>query len=170
MKRRIVLLLCLAGCATLLSAQGTSKWVSMGSNRKLHYGTDARGNRIMDFSYAGYRGGGVRLPIAPVAATLRPSGGDDTASIQAAIDQVSSRAPDARGFRGAVLLLPGTYNVSATITIAASGVVLRGSGSGEHETVLQMTGPPFLLLRIAGAGSWQTVGGSAAMTDPYVPS
>jgi hypothetical protein len=89
-----------------LAAQGTSTWVSMGADRRLHYKTDSLGNRIMDFSQAGYGGGGVRLPVSPVAVTLAPSGGDDTPAIQAAIDQVSAMPPDARGFRGAVLLHP----------------------------------------------------------------
>ena len=34
------------------------------------------------------------------------------------------------GFRGAVLLGPGTFPCSGTLTIPASGVVLRGRGSG----------------------------------------
>ncbi|PYQ02997.1 MAG: hypothetical protein DMF83_22280, partial [Acidobacteria bacterium] len=86
---------------------------------------------------------------------------------------VSARTPDDKSFRGAVLLHSGTYNVSRTITIAASGVVLRGSGGndqGEAETVINMTGDPFLFLRIAGSGSWQTLGDPASMTEAYVPS
>ena len=42
-----------------------------------------------------------------------------------------------------------------------------GNGSGRADTVINM---PFLFLRISGAGSWQTVGTPAAMTDSYVPS
>jgi hypothetical protein len=159
--------------ASTLSAQGTSAWVFFGPDHRLQYATDAQGNRIMDFSSAGYEGGGVRPPVVPVAAHVRASGDDDTAAIQAAIDQVSALTPDDKGFRGAVLLHSGTYNVSRTITIAASGVVLRGSGGngqGQAETVINMTGDPFLFLRIAGSGSWQTLGSPASMTDRYVPS
>ena len=43
------------------SGEGGSKWVYVGADQR-HYGTDARGNRIMDFSHAGYNGGGVPLP------------------------------------------------------------------------------------------------------------
>jgi hypothetical protein len=43
----------------------------------------------MDFSHAGYKGGGVALPSARAARTLRPVAGDSTAQIQAAIDEVS---------------------------------------------------------------------------------
>jgi hypothetical protein len=154
-----------------LSAQGTSSWVFFGPDGRLQYATDAQGNRVMDYSYAGYHGGGVSIPAVPAQHTVSPSGGDDTAAIQAAVDTVSSLSMDANGFRGAVLLTPGTFNLSATLNITASGVVLRGSGSGSDGTVLNMTGDPFLLLKIAGTGSYQTAGNpSASIADSYVPS
>jgi hypothetical protein len=74
--------------------------------------------------------------------TVQPSGGaDDTAVIQAAIDAVSAM-PLEGGFRGTVLLEPGTFTCSNTIVIPASGVVLRGSGSGAGEkgTAIKMVG------------------------------
>jgi len=91
-----------------VAAQPRSKWVYLGDDRRLHYGTDARGNRIMDFSHAGFKGGGVALPTIRAARTVEPESGDGTARIQAAIDEVSRlpRQPD--GFRGAVLLMRGT--------------------------------------------------------------
>ncbi len=156
--------------ASALLAQGTSAWVFFGPDNRLQYATDAQGNQIMDFSYAGYKGGGVQLPFVPAAATVSPSGGDDTSTIQAAIDSVSQLSPDPNGFRGAVVLLAGTYNVSGTLTITTSGVVLQGSGSGPDGTIVNMTGDPHTFLEIHGSGSWQTVGRSAAMTDSYVPS
>jgi len=157
--------------ASTLSAQGTSSWVFFGPDGRLEYATDAQGNRIMDYSYAGYQGGGVSIPTLPVQQVVCPSGGDDSAAIQAAIDAVSNLSPDASGFRGAVLLTPGIFNLSSTLKIAASGVVLRGSGSGSDGTVLNMTGNPFLLLKIAGTGSYQTSGNpTASVTDSYVPS
>jgi len=57
----------------------------------------------MDFSHAGYMGGGGALPVIGVKKTLQPSGADDTASIQAALDEVAAM-PLEHGFRGAVLL------------------------------------------------------------------
>jgi hypothetical protein len=48
--------------AAALGAQGTSKWVYPGAKGRLQYSADARGTRIMDFSHAGYQGGGVRIP------------------------------------------------------------------------------------------------------------
>src|SRR5688500_11023438 len=81
-----------------------SEWVKRGPGRKLVYKTTATGDRIMDFSHAGYMGGGVAIPKVKVARTVKPSGGeDDVAAIQAAIDQVSA-LPLRGGFRGAVLL------------------------------------------------------------------
>ncbi len=37
----------------------------VGSGPELHYANTAKGDRICDFSYAGYRGGGVALPDVP---------------------------------------------------------------------------------------------------------
>jgi len=132
-------------------AQAPSQWVYYDANHHLQYQTDNQGNRILDFSFAGYQGGGVALPHPPVRATVLPSGGDDTANIQSAIDQVSQLNPDVRGFRGAVLLVPGNYTISTTLKINASGVLLRGSGS--KDTVITMAGAPFLGISIAGTGS-----------------
>src|SRR6516164_6285492 len=54
------------------AGQVTSSWVFVGSDGQLHYKTDSQGNRIMDFSWAGYKGGGVPLPSVPVQQTLSP--------------------------------------------------------------------------------------------------
>ena len=84
----------LVSAAAVLSAQATSKWVYPDANGRLVYTADARGNRIMDFSHAGYKGGGVRIPDVRVARTVKATAGDNTAQIQAAIDEVSKLAPD----------------------------------------------------------------------------
>lgn len=98
----------------------------------LVYHSDEEGNRIPDFSYAGYRGGGVELPDLPVRITLDPSSsGNDTEQIKQAIDEVGGMEMDENGHRGAVLLNPGTYYISERIVIGHSGVVLRGSGDDE---------------------------------------
>lgn len=115
-------------------AQTTSPLVRPAGNGKLEYTAYAnRGqtnavNRIPDFSYAGYRMGGVSLPEVPVALTLNPVQGDNRQQIQQAIDLVSALAPGEGGFRGAILLKPGLYSCSGPITIKTSGVVLRGEG------------------------------------------
>ena len=139
-------------------------------DHRLHYRADAQGNRILDFSYAGYKGGGVKLPIVRVVETIGPAPGDNTAQIQTAIDAVSKLAQDTDGLRGAVLLKPGSYDVAGTLKIGADGVVLRGSGSGEGGTIVRMTRTPHRLLDISGAGTWQVEGTPVAINGPYVPA
>jgi hypothetical protein len=162
--------LTLAVCLPRVSAaQSTSSWVFYDSHKKLQYATDSAGNRIIDYSWAGYGGGGVSLPHVAARVTVSPSGGDDTAAIQSAIDTVSARSLDRNGFRGAVRLAAGSFNISATLHITASGVVLAGSGSGANGTVLTMAGSPFTLLAVSGSGGY-TRGSSVSMTDSFVPS
>lgn len=117
-----------------------SQWVYPGPDGKLLYKTTPAGDRIMDFSSAGYMGGGVALPNVPVKRTVTPSGkADDTAVIQAAIDEVAA-IPLQGNFRGAVLLAPGTFICSNTIYVPTNGIVLRGSGSGEGGSTIKMYG------------------------------
>jgi len=154
-----------AACA--LSAQ--SLWVHFGPSGKLIYAQTPKGDRIPDFSYAGYEGGGVALPTVPEKRTVKPSGSDDTAAIQDAIDAVSA-LPLVHGFRGAVELAPGTFHCSQTISITASGVVLRGAGDGEKGTTIVMTGAPHLGLRIEGRLQQKEMGVETTITDAYVPA
>jgi imidazolonepropionase-like amidohydrolase len=151
-------------------AAATSNWVYPGPDGRLRYKTDARGNRIMDFSHAGYKGGGVVLPDVRVVRTLEPAPGDSTARIQAAIDEASRLPIDADGFRGAVLLQKGTYEVAAPLRIAVSGVVIRGTGPGEDGTIVRVSGSPHRVFDISGEGTWQPQGQPAAITDAYLPS
>ena len=85
-------------------------------------------NTVPDFSRAGYQGGGVAIPFVPAAVTVSNGPGDDTALIQNAIDQVSALPMGPNGFRGAVFLEAGEYEVGTTLNINASGVVIRGAG------------------------------------------
>jgi len=107
-----------------------------GTNGKLVYIADSLGNKIPDFSNAGYKGGGVAIPYVAIKETVWPVLGDNSANIQAAIDRVSAMTPDASGFRGAVLLKMGTYNLEKPIYIKASGIVLRGEGMSDIGTIL----------------------------------
>jgi hypothetical protein len=112
----------------------------LGANGALTYVPDYKGNRILDFSNSGYGGGGVQLPAVQARVAVEPGDGDDSARIQAAIDQVSALPQNADGIRGAVLLKRGRYEVGTTLAIRASGVVLRGEGQGEDGTILFATG------------------------------
>jgi hypothetical protein len=80
------------------------------------------------------------------------------------------------GLRGAVLLEPGSYTVSSSLTVTASGVVLRGSGSGTSpgsNTVITMTGAatPYPLIVLGTSGNDPSyVGSPTVITDTYVPA
>jgi len=144
--------------ATAQDLEPTASKVYPAPSGRLVYVPDDQGNVIHDASHAGYRGGGVAIPTVPVRETVWPVGGNNTEHIQAAIDQVSARPPDATGFRGAVLLRAGYYRLAAPLMIRASGVVLRGEGMGDTGTILIGTGTG----RTAGApGGGGRAGGPA---------
>ena len=147
-KRRacpIGLLFCLMCLSSSVQAQEwQSDIVYAGPDSRLVYVADEEGNRIPDFSHAGYRGGGVELPSIPVVHTISPVAGDATDHIQTAIDLVSAMPPDANGVRGALLLEAGVYEVSRMLRIRHSGIVLRGAGNGADSTsntIIKRVGP-----------------------------
>ena len=146
-----------------------SQWVYPNPQGKLVYKTTGNGDRIMDFSYAGYMGGGVAIPSIEIKRTISPSAGDNSNAIQNAIDEVS-KMPLINGFRGTVLLDPGTYDCEKTININASGVVLRGSGSGASGTIINMTGKPHLCIAVRGNVVSKTIGSGTSFADAYVPA
>ncbi|HTC76681.1 MAG TPA: hypothetical protein VK684_13960, partial [Edaphobacter sp.] len=107
----------------------------------------------IDFSFAGFQGGGHAIPDVPAKLSVRPSGGDDTALLQSAIDHVAALPVGPDGFRGAVLLRPGRFRVQGQLHLNASGVVLRGSGTGSNGTVIVATGNSRrTLLQVGGEG------------------
>jgi hypothetical protein len=164
---RLLSALTLALLAATLPAQ--SHWVYPGPHGKMVYTYTPKGDRIPDFSYAGYEGGGVALPNVPAKRTAAPSGSDDTTAIQAAIDAVSA-LPLVNGFRGAVELAPGDFHCAGPLVIATSGVVLRGAGNGKDGTTIEMTGSPHQALRIMGQLQQTSAGMSTFVTDAYVPA
>jgi hypothetical protein len=153
------------------SLPAVSTWVYPGFDGHLLYTPDDQADRIPDFSQVGYRGGLVPLPDVPVRVTVNPGPGDDGALIQAAIDQVSALPLDANGFRGAVLLTAGEYQIAGHLEIRASGVVLRGEGDSETGTALRATGTdPRTLVQVLGTGNRTLVAGTRHnLIDPYVP-
>jgi hypothetical protein len=153
----------------LAQSSAKSEWVYPDAKGKLVYKTLESGDKIMDFSYAGYMGGGVKIPTVDVKITLSPIAGDNSAAIQKAIDEVS-KMKLVNGFRGAVLLKPGVYDCEKTISINASGVVLRGSGSGEKGTVLNLTGKAHAAVIARGDVKSKTIGEATTIADRYVPS
>jgi hypothetical protein len=144
---------------------------------KLSYGTYAAQDEkdaihlLPDFSYAGYMGGGVPLPDVPGKVFLEPAQGDNSSAIQAAIDEVSLLEPDAAGFRGAVVLAAGTYEVGEPLKITTGGVVLRGAGQGIEGTVLvatKMSQHDLVLIQGVGQGLGKP-DEATAIASPDVP-
>lgn len=152
--------------------EGQSQIVYLNETGKLIYVPDYKGNRIIDFSNAGYGGGGVPLPDVPTVITIEPVEGDNTAHIQHALDRISALQLSTEGFRGAALLKKGVYPVSGQLHIRASGVVLRGEGAGEEGTLLYATGTEKRsVIDIQGASAPQLLTETlTTITDLYVPS
>lgn len=185
-KRSVVLAWFMAVCVLVANAVDTrpvyaeSSSLVYLSNGKLVYtpyaneGQTNAVNVIPDFSNCGYMGGGVVLPDVPVKKTISPVEGDDRLNIQDAIDYVSGLTPDANGFRGAVYLNPGTYDVNGELYIKTSGVVLRGAGQGKDGTILKdtaLTANDFLTVIGSSTTAWiETPGTRQRITTSYVPS
>jgi hypothetical protein len=150
--------------------QAKVDWIKF-ENGKLVYGTDEHGNRIPDFSSVGYEGGGVPIPDIRVRATIEPVAGekDSTRRIEQAIEELAKQPVDKDGFRGALLLRAGSYPIAGTVRVNASGIVLRGEGTGEHGTILVAEGAPHTLVRLGGVGGWEHAGAAHAILDNYVP-
>jgi hypothetical protein len=159
------------------SAPRQGSWVTLAEDGRLLYQLDELGNRILDYSGCGYLGGKEGIPQVPTRVVVKPGDGDDRARIQAAIDQVSSMSPDANGYRGAVLLTAGEYQVSASLNLTTSGVVLRGVGESETDgTRLLFTDTSgsvsnqTALIQIGGTGSTSGSGYTRTIVSPYVPA
>ncbi|SFH24393.1 DUF6298 domain-containing protein [Pedobacter insulae] len=145
------------------------KPIFKGKDGKLQYTADSLGNRIPDFSFAGYMGGNKTIPMAVVKVTVPVKEGDATLRIQSALDYVAKLPLDKEGLRGAVLLEKGTYKVAGTLKIKANGVVLRGSGMGTGGTLIIATGLDRIgVIRILGLANRLTEA-ELAISDNYVP-
>lgn len=163
---------CLLALALIVPAFAKESPAPVAQNKagELVYQTLARGDRVPDYSHAGYRGGGVALPVVPAKVLVTPVEGDDGARIQAALDYVAALPLDARGVRGAVQLAPGRYEVAGQIFVRASGVVLRGAGQHEAGSTLVATGTGRrALIEIAGKYVNEDLTKPVAITDDYVP-
>ena len=122
-------------CFGSLVAQHPSLQIKDG---KVNYLIDERGNRVLDYSYCGYKSSGQDIPVVKNVVFVPWKEGDNSLRIQKAIDYASSLKPDVEGFRGAVLLDKGTFVLENDLYLHTSGVVLRGMDS--RETVLLKKG------------------------------
>ncbi|MGF1924608.1 MAG: DUF6298 domain-containing protein, partial [Bacteroidia bacterium] len=135
----------------------------------LAYTPDPLGNRVPDFSHAGYMGGDSAIPMANIKIVVPLKDGDATLRIQSALNYVSKLPVGKDGLRGAVLLERGTYQVSGVLKINASGVVLRGSGMGNDGTLILASGLDRIgVIRMLGLAN-RTKESEIAISDNYVP-
>jgi len=165
----ILLLLFLTGNPALLSARQKPVPTLSYSDGKIQYGLNEKGDRIPDFSYSGFSASEKAIPLVPTKFLLSPPTGDATELIQAAIDAVGKLPVDKDGFRGAILLDKGVFRIDGQIIINQSGIVLRGSGTGEVGTVILGSGEKRkTLIRILGKDD-RIYGDTIRIADEYVP-
>jgi hypothetical protein len=167
MNRKILLgLLFLTSLSFKSTETWQSKFVIVGKDGLLQYQPDEKGNILPDFSRVGYYNGDKEIPAISVVKTIAPSA-DAEQKIQAAIDELSKQPLDKNGFRGAILLKKGTYTINGKITIAASGIILRGEGIETKLVAAGTVNRP--LIDVSGEGKVQKAGNSSTITDNYVP-
>ena len=144
----------------------TTTLVSADANGKLSYKADAVGTVIPDFSGVGYQNSEKPIPVVPVLKTVSAVVGDNVANVQAAINEVAA-LPLVNGIRGAILFKAGTYEMSTTINVSASGIVLRGEG---QNTIFKATGTiQYDLIHIVGAaGKTEIASSQKQVTNAFV--
>ncbi|KQY75407.1 hypothetical protein ASD25_12800 [Brevundimonas sp. Root1423] len=131
----------------------------------------------IDFSHAGYRGGGVPLPHAPATILVAPGPGDDTDRVMAAVRIVEGLPASEEGQRGVVQLDAGEFQIAGQIRLGVGGVVLRGAGSDGAGTRLIATGHDRrALIRIdtptretPGAADGRQVAGAVPVGSSRIP-
>lgn len=164
----------------LLGQEWHSSIVFYDSNGKLNYSTDIEQNKIPDFSYAGYQNGNIKLPDLPIIKTITPIQGDNTDNINLAILSASlENSTSENGFKGALLLKAGVYEVAGTINLSSSGIILRGEGDGDDtlsNTIIKAIGdnPHQRSVMVIGGGeltSWskQVANSKSFITTDFVP-
>ncbi|MCV2401612.1 hypothetical protein OFY17_01830 [Marinomonas sp. C2222] len=137
---------------------------------RLHYVPDDKGNILPDFSYSGYQKSNVPIPHIEAVMTLEAIEGDNTQHIQNAIDQLAQLPLQSNGFRGALLLKAGRYEVAGQLVIRESGLVLRGEGQGKKGTLLFASGQDKRsLIHVEGKLKAKKNKGKQTILNPYVP-
>jgi len=106
----------------------------------LNYVPDEQGNILPDFSHSGYQRSEQPIPFIEAKVVIKPIQGDNTRHIQKAIDQLAQMPLQEDGFRGALVLGKGMYPVSGQLVISKNGIVLRGEGQSESDSVIFATG------------------------------
>jgi hypothetical protein len=161
-----IYILSIANCI----GQSTTQ-VSFDSNGKLVYKSDAKGNTVPDFSGVGYKNSEENIPEnIKIVKTVSAVAGDNLLNIQNAINEVSAMNLDSDGFRGAILFKKGEYQISNSISVNTSGIVLLGEGPDSKGTRFVATKTDqFDLIKIAGkAGVTANESTATKITDSYV--
>lgn len=153
-------------CSAVMWAQNEALPSIRFKNNTLIYYGDSLGNHIPDYSFCGYRLSEKSIPQVPAKVVISITEADATEIIQNAIDYVAKLPLQENGFRGAILLKEGTYNIGGRLKITTSGIVLRGSGKN---SILKATGKDRqTLIRIFGENDIQALK-QVDILDGYVP-
>lgn len=175
--KNIISYLCLTSllCLNFIPVQAHFKTtpnspVHITEEGKLVYKAYPNGDRVPDFSFCGYRQSEVQVPLVEAKVFVPVVEGDATATIQKALDYVASLPIDENGFRGAVQLAPGIFEIQGKLLMRHSGVVLRGNGcKAEGGTVLRAMGPmKDELIRVFGNQEMK-LGDTLRVAETYVP-
>ena len=134
----------------------------------LAYGTLPTGERLLDFSSAGYMGGGVAIPSAPVQETVKPSGGADDTPPSKQRSTPSRSSLLRADLRGAVLLARGRSRSREPLDhdLGRRPSRERVGGRGDGRAGLRDARTVFT---IGGTGDWEESSTANAITDDYVP-
>lgn len=122
-----------------------------------------KGDKLPDFSFAGYHQSELPLPSlkTPATATVNPGSGDQSPAIQSALDEVYKNGG------GVVLLGAGTFALSTPLLIQ-NGTVLRGAGIGK--TTLTVKDLKKDVISVGQTTQKEKKGSSVKITDTYVPA
>lgn len=134
----------------------------------ISYETDARGNRLLDYSSCGYKNSSQAIPdVNNIVVYVPWKAGDNYERLQKAIDYAASLPEGKDGFRGTVLIGKGEFEVSEPLRISASGIVVRGAD--ENSTILKKTGVDRgALIYVEGVYN-PSVSDTISITTDYLP-
>lgn len=136
-------------------------------DNEIIYLQDSLGNRVLDFSYCGYKNSNEDIPFIPNTIFVPHQNDDASSVIQRAINYVEKLPLNKSGFRGAILLDEGVYTLKESLFITESGVVLRGSG--KNSTILKKAGVNRdALIHVEGVNDFKVTDTIDIISD-YVP-
>ncbi|WP_447642954.1 MULTISPECIES: DUF6298 domain-containing protein [Chitinophagaceae] len=171
--KRIFFYITIAVLSASVKAQKSKKVkpvlpISVENGRLVYTADSLTGDRIPDYSYCGYKASETPIPFVAVKAKVPIVKGDATGYIQTAIDYVAQLPVDNNGFRGAVLLEKGTYEIDGQLVVNTSGIVIRGSGADGQTILFGKGANRDALIRIVGKND-QVLRNKVDVAQQYVP-